>query len=260
MNEVQNLLSEAANFDSFEAFENYVAATRPDLYNKVMSQAGAMRKRNLSPMKTTTPALGRVAVMGSKNTPSAAATFTFKVKRLTDNIPNAVLPVPIFGYLGQNNQFADFINPLLPAGGYEIVVSFNTAGDMIITYNNITASLTDTVIVSCNEIAYKTFLQATGITKMVINKVRYDISDVTKLAQFSNNFLIAAKDLMGKYSSENVTPSTFKSPEQYQSGIVDLDISAQIKPETCFVLGMGNNGANFTVTLTNFVSILDKVV
>jgi hypothetical protein len=259
MNEVQNLLNDAANFDSFEAFENYVASTRPDLYNKVMSQAGSMRKMSLAPRRgTNVPALGRVEIGGSKNTPSAAATFTFKVKRVSDNI-NHVLPLPIFGYLGQNNSFADFVNPLMPTN-VSLAVTYQANGDIYFTYTNTVDGDSDNIIVTCNEIAYRTFLEATGITKMVVNKVRYDISDVTKLSQFSNNFLIAAKDLMGKYSSENVTPSTFKSPEQYQSGIVDLDIKAQIKPETCFVLGMGTNGANFTVTLTNFVSILDKVV
>lgn len=264
MNEVNNLLSEAANFDSFEAFENYVANTRPDLYNKVMAQAGSMRKRSLAPMRTAAnvPALGRVGVQPSKNTPSSAATFTIQAKRITNTIP-AALPVPIFGYLGIENSYVDFTGSFLPPNTVLEVTFDGTSGTLgnrvNLTYTQGAAS--DVVELTCNEINYKAFLKATGITKMVVNKIRYDISDTTKVNQFSQNFQVSAKDLMGKFSSENITPSNFKSPEQFQSGIVDLDINVQIKPEACFLLNMGHtNGDNFIVTLTHFVSILDKVV
>ena len=263
MNEVQNLLSEAANFDSFEAFENYVAAVRPDLYNKVMSSAGSMKRSSLAPNVIATrgakalPSNKNVMIAGGKNTPSAAATFTIQVIRET-NLIAGTLPVGLFGYLGQNNTYADFINQYLPTG---VTVSLQFNQDGSIYFEFFDGTNTDYVLVKCNEIAYRAFINATGISNIQVNKVRYDISDTSKTQQFSQTFNIASKDLMGKFKQETLTPSTFKSPEQFQSGIVDLDIHAAIRPETCFVLGVANTGvANFTVTLTNFVSILDKVV
>jgi len=58
-----------------------------------------------------------------------------------------------------------------------------------------------------------------------INKVRYQLSDSTQTAQFSNPIQLINQSLFGAAKTDNVDPTAYKQPQQFQAGIIDIGIN-----------------------------------
>ena len=59
-----------------------------------------------------------------------------------------------------------------------------------------------------------------------INKVRYQFDPTAiSLTQFNNPIQLINQSLFGAAKTDNVDPTAYKQPQQYQAGIIDIGIS-----------------------------------
>lgn len=75
----------------------------------------------------------------------------------------------------------------------------------------------------CNQVEYGTLLESIGSDTFRTNMIRY-ITDTTFVKQFANPIEIFTISLFGKFSNDSTNPNSFKLPEQFQNGIIDLPL------------------------------------
>lgn len=83
-------------------------------------------------------------------------------------------------------------------------------------------------IIRCNQVAYGTLLNAIASDRFVINNIRYNIPDTSKINQFANQIGVHNLSLFGKFDSDYVSPNSFKDPKYYQAGIIDIPLNVGI--------------------------------
>lgn len=88
------------------------------------------------------------------------------------------------------------------------------------------------VVLSCAQVGYGTLLESISSDRFVINMIRYNLPDVEKVAQFSEQIKIIKQTLFGKISSDDISPASFRTPQQYRDGIVDIPLEKGIDKES----------------------------
>ena len=83
------------------------------------------------------------------------------------------------------------------------------------------------MIVRCPEVGYGTLLDELSSDRFEINMVRYVVSDTNLLNQFSRQIQFNNLSIFGKFENDKLTPNDFKSPEQFQLGIIDIPIAGK---------------------------------
>jgi len=111
-------------------------------------------------------------------------------------------------------------------------------GDVVIPHyvSNGGVTYVALVIVRCTNVAYATLLAASNSDSFVLNKVRYIQNDTSAagLAQYANAINWIKLSLFGKADTDSITPNSQKQPNQFQAGIVDVDILKAITKEIAF--------------------------
>lgn len=135
-------------------------------------------------------------------------------------------------------------------------------GDLVIPFWATTAGPVDTVgfvIIRCAQVAYGTLLESLTSDLFWLNNIRYILTDTSAqgLTQYNNNIFIQDQSLFGKFKSDNVSPNSFKQPEQFQSGIVDIPINKGIDKNV--MLGSYLNYDSVTQQWSIFVKQVDKL-
>jgi hypothetical protein len=177
------------------------------------------------------------------------ADFTINVTRNSNNIASA-LPFLLFGVNYVENQYRELLTPFLLNSVVLTSVAYDSSGNMVFTYTLGVA--VDTVTVSCNEAPYSVFLQSTRTDLIKIQKVRYNISDTTKLANYSQPMAVVSKSLFGTLVNNKISVTKYKNPTQFQNGIVDVMASFDVDKTKGLVHYMIQNLA--TIELNHFVS------
>jgi hypothetical protein len=155
-----------------------------------------------------------------------AAIFTLNITRVTASIAQP-LPFVLFGQQLLQSQYAELVNPVLTGGTVFDGVTGGNPGAIadaekkIFSFTN--GGDTDTIEVTSQDgSAYPQLLNGSAIVPMQVNKMRLSLSDETKLLQFSQSLKIGNQSLFGKSTNQSLTPSSSKSPNQQQAGIIDL--------------------------------------
>lgn len=114
-------------------------------------------------------------------------------------------------------------------------------------------------IVRCTQVGYGTLLDAISSDRFTMNMIRYVMSDTTAvgLNQYNNNVGIYKQSLFGKFDSDFVSPTSFKLPEQFQPGIIDIPLNKGIDKQV--ILGMYQNYDAVTVQWSLFIETVDKL-
>lgn len=198
----------------------------------------------------------------------SAAKLTMLVRRDSANIPS---PLP-FVLLGAND-IADGYRRLIGAVGFSatapagLVLTSVQYGENVGNPNTVVFTYTapgplvDTVTVSCPTCPVPVLMQGLLTGLMEINKIRMKISDATQLAQFDELFTDTQHSFLGPVVTNPVTPSDFQSPEQFQQGIVDLDLLWAKDNEGAFVGQILNVAAfqiNFSISINRFYRQIAK--
>jgi hypothetical protein len=252
MDYLDQVAFEASNFENFENAEKMVISRvgrqqAPRVLSKMMAIKAQQQAQ--SPEPKSKSGVGENFI--------GTANFSVTITRVTDNIPQD-LPVPLFGVVALEERYANFLSGLL--GGGTVLTSVNIGKDAtnplkaVFTFTNAGLAKVDTVELVCSSTSYASLLRATMTDVFQVLKIRYTISDITKLAQYNKQLVLATKSLFGKVQSDSLTPDTYRIPSQMQDGIVDINAQISIDKDSGIIVIMGTNGATFTVGLNMFVN------
>lgn len=183
-----------------------------------------------------------------------------KVKRLTANI-GVNLPFALFGRQFLASGYSPIIQ--VPSGlTLDVTTGMTTPtpadyGKVIFTYDDGVA--TDAIEVTASAGSpYPALIEATLSDIFSLNRMRVSLSDASLQDQFTTALEINTKSLFGKQSSNAISQSAFKTPGQFQDGIIDITISAGLDKETAIV-GEIIPAVGFTVTFSLFIARLKKL-
>ncbi len=200
---------------------------------------------------------GSVNAMQSMSAYQEKANFAIQTKRLTANIAEE-LPYVLFGFAFLASGYSEVIN--LPSGVTCTVKAGlvqNTTDDagtykkVLLTYTS--GANVDTVeITSKASSAYPTLLANMASDVFTISKVRQSISPATETSQFATQLAVVNKSIFGKAESNDINLDSYKKPEQFQSGIIDIGLNCSLDKESAFV---GSLIAVAGITVTNSFSV-----
>lgn len=215
-------------------------------YKKLSNKHGrkfqkAMSKKSL---KNANP-----GAIGTNPFYDAAAQFDITITRNTVTIASA-LTVPLFASVHFDAKYLSIMGSYLPAGVTITTIAITSTGDVTFTLNS--GANNDTITVSCTQIPYITFLNALNYTAMRLSKIRYSISDVTKLQQFNQPFEVYSKSIFGKHGGNGLSLAAVNDPKNLNNGVRDLDNTIDINNETAVIIGIINT-AGFSVCISAWV-------
>ena len=189
-----------------------------------------------------------------------AALFDITITRNTATIA-AVLPVPVFGAIDQFGKYSQSLGGYLP-DGVTLTSVVNTNGAFVFTYTD--GTHTDTITITCSQIAYASFVNSTLSDVMAIRAIRYKINSDAQLSNFSNQFTIVKKSLYGAKKQDNIPVASYLSPNQFLRDTIDIGNVNEgrgnvttLDKETSIVIGM--NAAAFSITQSVFISAFNKL-
>lgn len=176
------------------------------------------------------------------------AQFTINVSRATAAIATS-LEIPIFGAIHFASGYVDRINPS-PGGSFTVTGGVNVAGfNDVVRVSHTVGVNTDITTISCNEVPYPTFLNSQLSDLFLISNIRYSLNDPTQLTQFAQAFEIRQKSLFGAGSQNPISPVSFKNPDQFQAGIIDLPCNIPIDKETYIVVDVAPLVISFSLAI-----------
>lgn len=134
-------------------------------------------------------------------------------------------------------------------------------GDLVIPFTSaLPGGTTSTLalnIVRCGNVAYGTLLDSANSDRYIMNGIRYVIDDTTQLTQFTNQIGLFDLSLFGKFDSDRVSPNSFKKPEQFQNGIIDIPIEYGIDKHKA--MAFYNQFSNLDQSWSVFVTAVMKI-
>jgi hypothetical protein len=205
-----------------------------------------------------------VVVVKSHQNPARTqdkAQFDINITRLTNNILQP-LPVGIFGSTHARSGYQGIIIPppattLVVVGGLNSPVA-GTSDRLRFTYTS--GANIDSIDITCNQVPYPVFLAALEADIFRISNIRYQLINSANTIQFSQAFKFQSKSLFGKDVSNDVSIGAYKKPEQFQPGIIDIPISADIDKETLINANISESAIAypFSITMSVFVEKFNK--
>ena len=246
-----------SSFESQEAFEyeehlvgrkGYPRRRAQALSRRIAKRPNVARKMRSAMSQNSGQGAISIDVEG---VPKLAATFTLKAERLTTNLAQD-LPIAFFGTL---DAFSNYIRFIVPPAGLTVTyiegLPSGKAEQSILRYTD--GVNIDDIVITCQQAPYPSFLHSLVSDKVKLSKLRYSISDTTKQAQFSQGLTVQVASLFGKRSQQTIDIESFKSPQQFQAGIVDLDGVFNVDKETAFThVLLAANGPNFSISISFF--------
>jgi hypothetical protein len=194
-----------------------------------------------------------------------SAQVNIVIDRPTANLNNA-LTIPIFGFQDSMSVYQGLVTPQANQsfglagglyGGLGLVVP--NSAYFFSYWLTATPATRDTLNVSCNEIQYPSFISATATDVFRLSKIRYSINDTSTagLAQFTNAIKVVKRNMFGRYEQQNLSVQSQKNPNQFQTGIIDLDYTIDIDKETTLLVDVAAV-AGLKVTLSAFVTRFER--
>lgn len=251
---IDQLRQVARNHSSFEAhgFEASLDARKSRAANATMD--GFTENQNSMRGSGTQLPTG-LNLPNSAPTPgnvNAAAQFTIQVKRVSANIAGA-LPVMLFSPIDLINGYRKVLQGYIKPGAALTSVRYgeNESLPNTVEFTYTEGVDVDTIEVTCPTAPYPMFLQSLITDMFRINKIRISLSDPAQISQFANEMMFQTGSMFGLASQNPVVPDNFRSPQQYQAGIVDVDVDASIDKQTGLIIPV-NSVAGLQVSVNFF--------
>lgn len=252
-------------FDSFDGFDDYDDSYDPDNdgfdddnFNGRNKQAGNIVRKSRQQMP------GAIAVPSAEFniqiqnfTPNAIPVELFNyqnsvTKYLTENTPAGYNPVDSFRVqaLRAAGGAADITMgvmgyPIVDAGVHQSnVIGFDRNGTLL--YLNEAGGVYSSCQISCQEVYYRSLFDYAGRGSFKV--VRMRISSQTT-AQLQNPLKWYEKTFLGKSTTQTLSVQSSKSPDQFQSLIVDVKKPFKIDAEKGLIYTV-NAGENVLITMS----------
>lgn len=186
------------------------------------------------------------------------AQFDITIQRLTATIAATSLEVPVFGATHVDGGYTGVVNPAA-GGSFAVLYGCNAVLPNQLNIRHTVGANNDTIAVKCNQISYPSFLGAMRTDMFRISNIRYSINDTSAngLLQFSEIFDVRTKSLFGKADQNPLSVLSFKKPENFQAGIIDIPVDMDVWKDRAFVLSV-NSLFTGVITLSIFVERFEK--
>jgi len=185
--------------------------------------------------------------------------LTINITRDTYRIPYD-LPVQVFNSLDGfcNNPL---VNKYLPNSDVQFISGYvdSTVTNFVFLFRRISTGLTDTVTVSCNEVAYVKLLFGLMVDRFEVSGGTIQISDDTKTAQFNKKFTFSEQNVLGKDGANPLNMGSFIKTNQLRKDLADIQISFPVNKEKGFIFTSmyitGVVGTGYTLITTFFFNL-----
>lgn len=195
------------------------------------SNAAKVGGRGVRGRANTSAVTGNISAHGNIQ----GNTFDIQIKRETTTIA-AALNVPIFAAMYKESLYNVLTSQFSGEARITGVALDSATGGLRFTFTLGVNS--DTVLVTCNQVPYSVLLDASKFDRMKIGFVRYTLNNAANLGQFSELFGYASKSTFGRNSSDTVNVPSYKRPDQFQNGIVDVPFSFDVDKQSGLIVGM----------------------
>lgn len=191
---------------------------------------------------------------------SGKSTFTLKVTRT--GTTDGELPVSLFGPLDAMNGYnrtitSDLVDFSLGSlGGFTLTEGAPNTNTVKTYANRNTAQFeyaNDSIAVtSQSSIGYPSFVQSLVSNSILVRGFRMTVSNTTTgLDQFGNTITVRDESLFGKIVENSIVPESDKSPNQFQTNILNIGKRFLLTANTTFNFNMVSVAQ--TVTFTFYV-------
>ena len=251
--------------DNSSNFEDQMFNTFDFTGSRLMGAGTAVKATGSTPRRSQQPATFNLKIKcdngGGTVADHAFELFNYQntIANYTNNSTNPNL-VPLGG--ARNNQVRDqagtgiaqlFAYGALgvdPGNASKDMVYWSDIGDLVYNYNVATS---DTLVISCKEIPYRSLFTYMGQYSMHVNKMRITYGQDVQISQ---DFVLTYKNFLGTVKNSTISPSTYKTPTQFQNLIVDLPTPFSINSER----GMQSTllGGATSVSYMNITFFVDK--
>lgn len=265
----RGLSSYEAPVDSFEAvgYENFLVSQGFDSYTAKVTaakatQVPAMAAKIRAAMNASNGRSGQGLVgLSAFQQPGnvlAAANFGITITRATATIPHA-LPFALFGWQDLHNGYRNVLSDQLPAGVTLLSVKGGENDGLPdqVEFEYTDGVNTDKVIVTSNTYPYPSLLASNAVDTMRMSKIRLELGDPSKTNQFRFDILTKSNSPFGRGSFNKISATSFKTPQQFQQGIVDIDAVFDIDKETSIISKIIAE-AGFEYTWNSFLEKFDR--
>lgn len=185
------------------------------------------------------------------------AQFDIIVSRTSAAIAGTSLEAALFGQIHYEGGYAKGILNPAPGGSFVVTGGIHDALPTLVRVAHTVGANTDNIDITCNQVNYPTFLSSMGKDLFRLSNIRYTLNDPTQLVQFAELLEFRTKSLFGKGGQNPISVSSFKDPNQFQNGIIDIPVNVDIDKETALVISMAP--IVVSVTLSVFVSKFNKL-
>jgi hypothetical protein len=249
MDALDRMMEDLDRFESFEKGMNFVT-------KKYGAQNANMLRGAMEGGFKSNP----VSFRGDKNTPGAAAILDFKVTR-NQIATGETVPVVLFGGAMLMDRYTGAL------GAANAVPSAITAKTVILNplqndtvapnsdgrfgfFGYTKGANTDYSTVECQQVPYAQFLAGTMTDAFRLTRLRFTLTDTSAagLAQLNQTLQYVQISSFGTRKSINVPLGSMKSPQNFQSGIVDIPVTLEFDKESCLIIPVIPVLTTFTVT------------
>ena len=256
-NFINDVLNESNGMDSYEVDHlsavRSVIATHPSVTNKSEVLAAIDNKIRYKQGN-------KQATSYRADELNSVADFSITCTRLTNTIAQS-LPVPLFSPISAEGGYSEILGSLLGAGTTITSVLYGTNAALPtmlqITYAN--GGNSDIIEVTCNTMHYPSFLKDCNNNRFILDRSRLSVSRVANaLAQFNVTMQPYTQTLFGSTTFNRISLGANITPEQFQTGIIDVPKTLEIEPNKGVVIPfvVSQNGDSFTIT--GFVTALRR--
>lgn len=142
------------------------------------------------------------------------------------------------------------------------VTALLQVGDICIPFTATTAGPVYTVglvILRCPQVGYAKLVDSLSSDRFWINNVRYTLTDTSSagLLQYDNSLKVQKQSLFGLFNENEVAPTAYKQPQQFQAGIVDIPIDQGVDKNV--TIGTYINYDSVNGKLSFFVRSFDRL-
>lgn len=248
-----NGLTASANAASLSAFDgNMAAAIQQDAARKGLSIEEYMQsmKPNLS-SAVALPGGGDNTVVSGQ--PSGIVS-TVNIDIVRDNTVAGngallgALPAIIGFPYSRLNDYQDISADYLIPGITGVTVQRNGSDLRLNFTDGVNQANID---ISMQEGSFNTFLQGLITNRLAVEKIRYKVPSA-QLAQLDQRLVMRTTTAFGKSKTDSLTPAQFKSPNQNQNDVVDINVPTRLGAVSGYVALIAA-ATTQTTTLTLYV-------
>lgn len=147
------------------------------------------------------------------------------------------LTVDVFNYLYSSSRVG------ISGIGSGDSSSFNTSGAQVWSDGN-----ADDVTLTCTQYTWESLFHALGVASIHIAMLRM-IRSVSGANQFGQSIIVKKRTFLGGEITNDINPSAFLSPDQFQTDRVDIPLDLVIDAETSLDVTVVGNSQVVTMSL-----------